>query len=554
MTQEFLDNGPPNNEFVRIPETNESDKPEEYCGIYGEIMKPGYQTDPSIALQCIFQLQHRGSHGLGLYSFVGRDNYTSYYHEGLVNSHTSSGVKASMTSGKISIAQNRYGTSGSWNPENNPPVIEGSMVVAHNGNLPSRENLRDAIIDGHNHNLYPEELSDTKLFTRLLAETQGDNFQEVCSNALEKVEGAYSMIITNGEEVFLARDKDGIRPMLIAEFEDRYIIASESVVIDELEKRGKGLIGVRSVLPGEQMSMTEKGFVPYKQLEETRERMCAFEYAYFQRPDSRMFKNHGIWLDADAYTELPNVQNFRKICGELLWAEVLQDKLNIEDFDSWFIQPIPDSGRGFANGVHRASRVLLSEGILRNHAQLHPDFVKRTFTQDQLPNDELMKQVLKKLIFMRDDDLNSAKLILCDDSMVRGNTMKAIIMKLKEMYGIDIEVHCIFGFPMVKKGCHLGISMRGTDRLIANRIGGDEASIAQEIGADSVSYIKPDMFERAFYIASGQPRDEYERHLCMACTGATDSPVNADGERVYPDNQHLYIDAGGNVFNQEPNI
>lgn len=413
-------------------------------------------------------IEHRGQQGSGM---VLRTNSTTH----IETSPTKLGQFASFNTAiegrEVSWAMlhARYGTNGSFDSGNLQPchavTQEGDDVsVVHNGEFVQTEILPK--VDGT-----PIGASDTYLFTQYLAGLPGSPDEKVLA-ALDTVNGAYSMGISIGDNLYVARDPQGIRPLFYGkrgEGENEAIIfASETIAFD---RAGIAVIG--EVPPGTILKLTPKGPQIIRQGEKTQGNFCDFELAYFENPQSRV-----PYSDDPLATTHPErwqkLEAFRERCGEALASEV-----DIPDAD--FVIGIPNSGVAVGVGFARAKGLPFIHAVTKISSEFG-----RLFMNDENMAD-IQAKVLKKLLFNSDPELWRDKVVVvADDSLVRGNVSKQIAELLRS-FGVR-AVHFVLGFPPVGHPCHLGVSMRQESELAAFRNNSDPTAIAQEIGADSVNY------------------------------------------------------------------
>lgn len=405
-----------------------------------------------------------------------------------------------------------YGTSGGYNSENLQPIVvntpNGQIAVVHNGQFVGE------LVDNGSGELR-EGVSDTYLFTQMLAKEEGNSWEERILRALEKAKGAYALAIGVKDKIFLARDEFGIRPLVIGKMGDGWIAASETLALDKV-----GVPPLRTVKAGEIIRIDGNGLDVIREGNGP-ENFCDFEDAYFSRPDS-LRPPYENGSDSDHPENWKSFLAFRQKCGEILATE-----RPIKGAD--FVVGIPDSGIDFATGYANALGIPYIPAIKRDH--YNADDIKRVFME--YGRHDIKRRATKKLSIVPDPYLWKDKVVVvCDDSIIRGTVSEAII---KQLFRLGVkEVHWMLGFPKVMFGCHLGVDMRTREELIAARNDGDEIRIAQEIGATSINYISNEGFNRAKKLSGNIniPNDPKEIFLANGgCGGCVTGlyPISREG-------------------------
>lgn len=446
---------------------------QEKCGIVGWFSPvPDYYLP--VALTAADGVQHRGQKGAGV-ALKTQDGLLTHSENGLLREvFTPKRIEELNKASNWVLIHCRYGTYGGYGETNLQPCIAESegkqLAVVHNGEFVRVENIASNL----NENI-PEGTSDTYIFTQFLAKTPGKAWEEKICRALSQVQGAYSLIIGVENALFLARDPLGIRPLMIGSDGKGWLAASETHAFDKV-----GIRVLREVQRGEIIKLDEKGMTTVKRGETSPGNFCDFEWAYFSRPNSLLPVNGNekqTWMSASI---------FREQCGRYLAEEYSIPNAS-------FVVGIPDSGVAVATGYAHGSGLPYRQAILRDHYD--PNGEHRLFMRDDEP--ELIGQrVLGKLSFVPDESLwKDAVVVLCDDSIVRGNVSEQVTKVIKGL-GAK-EVHWVVGFPAITHTCHLGVSMRTTEELIAAQFAGDPQKVAGAIGATSVNYISPENFIRA---------------------------------------------------------
>jgi len=438
----------------------------ESCGIVAlaERIPVGYRLVQSLRI-----LQHRGQESAGISVFVGGRTKTMRG-MGLVN-EVFSGVKLERDEG-LGIGHIRYSTAGSSAIENAQPLYANigryEISVGHNGEIVNAPALRERL-EGRGYSFSTN--SDTEVILKLLSielSKAADPVKAMKASFLKLV-GAYSLNILINGRVFVVRDPNGIRPLVIGETQYGYGAASESVVFDQL-----GGKTIRDVFPGEIVEVSKEGFTSYRFSEGRKEAHCMFEYVYFARPDSVM--------------EGRNIFDVRNMLGRILARE--------SPVEGDCVVPVPDSGRSHAMGYAEESGIPFTEGLIKNR------YVDRTFIMPEQSGRENELDI--KLNPVR-ELISGKRVILVDDSIIRGNTMRKIVRMLRNSGAR--EVHVRIASPPVRYPCYLGIDMKTKEQFIAaNR---SEEEIGKSIGADSLRYLSLEGLVKAIGLGEGK--------LCLGC-------------------------------------
>lgn len=496
---------------------------QEKCGIVG-IFSPQttalqkYQ-DGSVAARALW---HRGQGGIGI-AINTEEGPKRYIKKGeeidtVLPKKPVRIIKKIHGSTNWITLHDRYATSGGRRPNNLQPLVvqtrDGvNFSITHNGEFVAADQMRKEI-----HVRLPKDPSDTVLFSRLLKYAPGNTPDEKILNTLDRVNGAYSLLIGTDDALFAARDNFGIRPMVIGRYHDGWAIVSETHALDKLEVETE-----REIKRGEVIKINKDGITTLRKGHDTAGNFCDLEWAYFSRPDS-LNPMHDVSGDS-RYSErwLSNLV-FREKCGRALAKEH-----PIKNAD--FVMGVSDSGVPAGTGYAMEMKLPYRQAILRDHYDINGG-QKRVFLMD-----EIIKNMLSfaygKHSFPRDHRIwENAVVVIVDDSIVRGTTFRAITKILFDA-GVK-EVHLQSAFPQIRHQCHLGVSMRTDGELISNRNNGDEKAIAKELGATSVHYISPESFIKS-RIESGQihhPKDSSEIFLANGgCGGCVTGlyPISKDG-------------------------
>lgn len=488
---------------------------QEKCGLVA-VYSPKYSHQLGIGLLAAVGVQHRGMHGAGTV-FKTCKGIVKHTGKGLLREvFTSNVVKKIYQKSKWLIVHCRYGTNGSYRKENLQPCIGKSpkgekVALAHNGEFIKMENFISALPKK-----IPSGISDTYIFSELLANAEGKNWDEKLLKTIDKVAGAYALIIGIGDILYAARDPYGIRPLHIGILKDKRILASETHAFDKI-----GAKMIRELKHGEVIKISNTGVDVIRRGIKGAKHFCDFEWAYFSRPDSLIAPNG----KADIPSQWMSVNHFRERCGRMLAQESPVK-------NATFVVGIPDSGISVANGYANMLGLKYSQMIIRDH--FDPEGDQRLFMRDDQIK-RIQKKVLGKLSLVPELCIwADAIVVIGDDSIVRGNVSKALT---KAIFAIGArEVHWIIGYPPVITTCHLGVSIRTEDELIAARHKGNIEKITKEIGATSVRYISKKGFIVARLLEKSftKPKDPSELFLSNGgCGGCVTGRYPIDREGVY---------------------
>ncbi len=443
----------------------------EKCGVVGAYAKSKNNISPSI-FYALYALQHRGQESCGITTYDGE--FHTEKGMGLVPEFFNL-KKLESLKGNIGIGHVRYSTTGESKPENAHPFVvthsRGTLAIAHNGNIVNALELRKKLESYGQAFVTSTTDTDTELIARLIVRefvSSGDIVASI-TEVMKKLVGSYSLVILIDNELIAVRDPLGIRPLCIGKSDDTTIIASESVVFDVLNVHF-----LRDVKPGEILVITEKGMKSYRPFKLNRKAHCMFEYVYFARPDSVI---DGI-----------PVYKVREKIG-IIHGEG-------DDVKADFVSPIPDSAIPFALGYSRATRIPYRESLIKNR------YVGRTFI---LPDQQARELAVRLKLNPMISEVKGKKIVLFDDSIVRGTTSGRIIRILKDA-GAK-EVHMRVGCPPIKSLCKLGIDMPTDRELVAS----DKSveMIRRYIGANSLKYLSIEGLMKAIGLG--------ENELCLGC-------------------------------------
>ncbi len=450
---------------------HDDDHLHEECGVFGIFGNPDAAAHVALGLH---SLQHRGQEAAGIVSFNGTQ-FFSHRQMGLVGDNFNSAEVIGSLKGDAAIGHNRYSTTGDTLLRNVQPFFAeysiGGMAIAHNGNLTNALVLRDEL---KRRGCLFQSTSDTETIIHLIAVSQETTLEGRLIDALKKIKGAYSLVGLANNCLIGVRDPYGVRPLVLGKLGDAYILASETCAFDII-----GATLIRDIEPGELVIIDEQGIRSMKPLAPQPKRFCIFEYVYFARPDSRL---EGI-----------NVYDARKRIG----AELAKESL----VDADIIVPVPDSGVPAALGFSQASGIPFELGIIRNH------YVGRTFIE---PTDQVRHLGVKLKHNANEDIIRGKRVILVDDSIVRGTTSHKIVNMVREA-GAK-EVHMRIASPPTTHSCFYGVDTPEREQLMAARH--NIAEMAKLINVDSLAFLSVD----GLYRAIGQPsRNNDAPQYCDAC-------------------------------------
>jgi len=422
------------------------------CGVFGIYSNDKDINVSGVVYTGLYMLQHRGQESAGIAVKNGDDKIRCHKRMGLVSEVFDDFVLNNLK-GDIGIGHNRYSTSGESHVENAQPIVlkymGGNVAIAHNGNLINWRKLKN---DLQEMGFMFQTTSDSEVIGALLAKThiETENLEESLIKVSKTIKGAFSIVMIAGDKLIAIRDPFGFRPLCLGKLENSYVLASESVAFSPI-----GAEFVRDIEPGEILIIDKKGLKSIKYEENARTAFCIFEYVYFARPDSTI---DGV-----------SVYSARIEAGRNLAREC--------KIDADIVIGVPDSGVPAAIGYSRESGIPYAEGFIKNR------YIGRTFIQpSQLKREQSVKLKLSAL----PGQVGGKKVIMIDDSIVRGTTSKNIVHLLKEA-GAK-EVHFLSSSPPVKYCCHMGVDTADDPKhLIANNY--DIEGIRKEIGADSLHYL-----------------------------------------------------------------
>jgi amidophosphoribosyltransferase len=349
----------------------------------------------------------------------------------------------------MAIGHGRYSTTGGGAWDNAQPVWRDDgreLALAHNGNLTNAVELWAELKE---RGIAFRGTSDSEIIAALLSSNEGKLIEDAVTDVMPRMEGAYSTVVMTKRAIVAFRDPHGVRPLSLGKLDDRFVVASESCAFDII-----GAKLMREVHPGEMVSLTERGLETRQVVKAERPAMCVFEHIYFSRPDSRL--------------EGKVLQQVRGRMGEILWREA--------PVDADVVISVPDSGNPAASGYSKASGIPRDDGLIKNR------YVQRTFIQ---PGQDLRKHGLRMKFNPLREVVAGKRLVVVDDSIVRGNTTRQIVQMLRDAGAA--EIHMRISAPPIRHPCHYGVDMSTTQEMVAH--GRTEEEIAAELGCDSLRYL-----------------------------------------------------------------
>ncbi|MHB8880720.1 MAG: amidophosphoribosyltransferase [Thermodesulfovibrionales bacterium] len=425
------------------------DKFHEECGVFGVY---GHPEAANLTYLGLYALQHRGQEGAGICSSDGKQMYiekamglvADIFHE----------KRLKKLPGYLAIGHNRYSTAGSSILKNVQPIVAnfsmGSLALGHNGNLVNAGELRKSL---ENEGAIFQSTSDSEVVVHLIAHSKGEGFHERVIQALRQVSGAFSLLIMRENELIAARDPYGVRPLCLGQVDGAYVVASETCALDLISAKY-----IRDIEPGEVLIINDKGLTSHKALTSSRRAFCIFEFIYFSRPDSRIFGGQ-------------TVNSIRKEFGRQLARE--------SHVEADVVIPVPDSGVPAALGYSEESGIRFDFGLIRNH------YIGRTFIE---PKQNIRHFGVKIKLNPVRELLEGKRVVVIDDSIVRGTTSKKIVKMIRESGAR--EVHLRISSPPTIMPCFYGIDTPTRQELIASTH--DIEETRKYVTADSLAYMNID--------------------------------------------------------------
>ncbi len=447
------------------------DKLHEECGIFGMY---GHADSAAHTALGLHALQHRGQEAAGIVTYDG-EHFHSHRSLGLVGDCFSSESIIRRLEGSAAIGHVRYSTTGGTVLRNVQPlfaeVVFGGLAIAHNGNLTNAISLRERLVQ---RGCLFQSTTDTEVIIHLVAISRYPSVVARMIDALNQVEGAYSLIALSPDALIGVRDRLGVRPLVIGTLEGATILASETCALDII-----GAEFMRDVAPGEMVVITDAGIESIKPFRRVPSRFCIFEYVYFARPDSLV--------------EGSNVYETRKRIGTELARET--------GVGADIVVPVPDSGVPAAIGYAAEAGLPFELGIIRNH------YVGRTFIE---PTDQIRHLGVKLKHNANATCLKGTRVVLVDDSIVRGTTATKIVTMVRDAGAT--EIHMRIASPPTTESCFYGVDTPSREQLFAARH--DVEGMARVIGVDRLAFVSIDGLYRA---VAGDGRDEEAPQYCDAC-------------------------------------
>lgn len=447
----------------------EGDELHEECGVFG-IYAPGKEI-ARFTYFAIYALQHRGQEAAGI---VTSDGHIAHVHKGMgLVSQIFNEDNLGHLDGHMGIGHTRYSTTGSPRLRNTQPYIletlDGPLAIGHNGNLINAPQLRRDLLE---RGVGLSTSTDSELIIHVLARTRGGTWFNRFRQLMAQLEGAYTLIILTRDGIFGIRDPWGLRPLVLGELDGGYCLASESCAFSTI-----GAKMVREIEPGEIVRIDDNGYEIVAGLPPEQRAFCTFEQIYFARPDSIL--NGKL------------VHQVRQELGRQLAKE--------SAVDADIVVPVPDSGTPHAIGYAQQAGIPYSEGLIKSR------YIGRTFIQ---PSDQLRKVGVAMKFNPLPDNLAGRRVVMVDDSIVRGNTSGPLVQLLRDA-GAS-EVHVRVACPPIKFPCFMGVDMATQKELISAQKSLEE--IRQHIGADSLAFLTVDGMMQALKSEDG---------YCNACFHGT---------------------------------
>lgn len=480
-----------------------SDKPHDHCGVFGVF---GHPRAALMAYYGLTALQHRGQEGSGIVTseFDAKLNrYRFHVHKdfGLVNDvFRDDTILTQQLRGNAAIGHNRYSTAGAAdNRTNIQPLLvnykSGNVAISHNGNLTNFRSIRKRLQD---EGTIFQTTSDTEIILHLMARSkESDQIQQIL-DALNQVEGAFSLTILTDDKLIAARDPYGWRPLAVGKLGQAFVVASETCAFDIIDAQY-----ICDVKPGEILVFDQETLKTgeaksyHLKKKSDRPRYCIFEYIYFSRPDSKIFGE--------------SVDKVRRNLGKTLAQEHPVSAESPEE--KVLVINVPDSGNTASLGFAGENTKLGNEskydiGLIRSH------YVGRTFI---LPQQDIRQMKVKTKFNTVKGVLKGKTVVVVDDSIVRGTTSKMLVKLLREAE--PKEIHFRVSSPPIRYPCHYGMDFPTPDELIANKHDGDVEKIRQELGADSLGYLSLEK------LLESVPKEHGESY-CTACfSGKYPTPI-----------------------------
>jgi len=443
--------------------------PQDACGVFG-VWAPGEEV-AKLSFYGLYALQHRGTESAGIATSDG-ERILIFKDMGLVSQVFTEGDLATLK-GNLAIGHCRYSTTGSSTWVNAQPTLRptkyGTLALAHNGNLTNTGDLAELVqkLEGSATSM-SGVTTDTEIMTALIALQDEKNVEASALAVLPQLEGAFSLVFMDEQTLYAARDRHGVRPLVLGKLETGWVVASESAALDIV-----GAAFVREIEPGEFVVINSNG-VRSQRWAEAQPKGCLFEYVYLARPDTTIAGS--------------GIHKTRVAIGAQLAREA--------PAEADLVIPVPESGTPAAIGYAKESGIPFGLGLVKN------SYVGRTFIQ---PSQTIRQLGIRLKLNPLCEIIEGKRIVVVDDSIVRGNTQRAIVRMLREAGAR--EIHVRISSPPVKWPCYYGIDFATKGELIANGLEVEE--IRRSIGADSLGYVSLDGLISATQVPS--------ERLCSAC-------------------------------------
>ena len=450
----------------------------EECGVFGVW---GVENAAQFIYYGLHSLQHRGQEGCGIVTVDGEDQFYSHRALGLVTEAFNQDVLSKLK-GTMGIGHVRYSTHGGGGIDNVQPFYfrhkNGDFATAHNGNIVNAEELSVYLQDRGS---IFRTTSDSELFAHLMKKTKNGQRINNIKKALDRLHGAFAFLIMTKNRIYACRDKNGLRPLSIAKLGDGYVVSSETCAFDII-----GAEYIRDVQPGEIVCIDKHGLRSNFYSEDTCSKICAMEYIYFARPDSNI--------------EGCNVHSFRKESGRRLFRE--------HPADADIVVGVPDSSLSAAMGYSEESGLPLETGLIKSR------YIGRTFIQ---PTQSLREMGVKMKLSAIREVVAGKRIVLIDDSIVRGTTSRRIVKLLRDAGAT--EVHVRIASPPLTNPCFYGVDISEYDELISAEK--NPHQVCEAIGADSLGFLSenatlcsaPGRCDMCFACFDGKYPTETFRHV-----------------------------------------
>ena len=443
--------------------------PQDACGVFG-VWAPGEEV-AKLSFYGLYALQHRGTESAGIATSDG-ERILIFKDMGLVSQVFTEGDLATLK-GNLAIGHCRYSTTGSSTWVNAQPTLRptkyGTLALAHNGNLTNTGDLAELVQKLESSATSMSGITtDTEIMTALIALQDEKNVEASALAVLPQLEGAFSLVFMDEHTLYAARDRHGVRPLVLGKLETGWVVASESADLDIV-----GAAFVREIEPGEFIAIDKNG-VRSQRWAEAQPKGCLFEYVYLARPDTTIAGS--------------GIHKTRVAIGAQLAKEA--------PAEADLVIPVPESGTPAAIGYAKESGIPFGLGLVKN------SYVGRTFIQ---PSQTIRQLGIRLKLNPLREIIEGKRIVVVDDSIVRGNTQRAIVRMLREAGAR--EIHVRISSPPVKWPCYYGIDFATKAELIANGLEVEE--IRRSIGADSLGYVSLDGLIAATQVASDR--------LCSAC-------------------------------------